>query len=259
MMRLALALSFALCLAMQAAHAATGQAVSDLHYPGGTERVLLIAADRPKATVILFPGGDGVIGLASDGTIGEGTNFLVRSRRHWSGFGYSVIIPDAPPGGLMGQRQTSRYAAAVTALVNYARQTSPAPVWLIGTSQGTNAVANAAARLNHGEIAGIILTSSVTVAGKKANEKETVFDADLAAVSVPVLVVAHADDGCKLSPPGNAEPLRAAFKASPDAQSLTMSGGKPSAAGPCDAEAPHGFYGVEVDTIRRMAAFIAAH
>jgi len=258
-MRLALALSLALCLAAQTAHAAAAQAVSDLTFPGGTERVLLIAADRPKATLILFPGGDGAIGLASNGSIGEASNFLVRSRHHWGELGYSVIIPDAPAGGLMGQRQTSRYAAAMTALVNYAKETSPAPVWLIGTSQGTNAVTNAAARMNDGEIAGIILTSSVTVPGKKPDEKETVFDANLAAVSVPVLVVAHSDDACKLSPPGNAEELRASFKASPDAQSLTMSGGKPPAAGPCDAEAPHGFYGVEVDTIRRMAAFIAAH
>jgi hypothetical protein len=256
MMRHALGLSLALCLAAQSAAA---QAVSDLTYPGGTERVLLIAADQPKATVILFPGGDGVIKLARDGSIGDPTNFLVRSRRHWGELGYTVMIPDAPAGGLMGQRQTPTYAGAVAALVNYARETSPAPVWLIGTSQGTNAVANAAARMNHGEIAGIILTSSVTVPGKKPDEKETVFDVNLAAVSVPVLVVADGDDACKLTPPDDREKLRAAFTGSPRAKSILVSGGKPAVSGPCDAESPHGFYGVEVDTIKRMASFIAAH
>jgi hypothetical protein len=233
--------------------------VKDVSYPGGSERVLLIAADQPKATVILFPGGDGIINLGSDGHIGDPTNFLVRSRRHWGELGYSVLIPDAPAGGLMGQRQTSRYAAAIAALVNDAKETSPAPVWLIGTSQGTNAVANGAARMTHGEIAGAIFSSSITEAGKKSDQKETVYDANLAAVNVPVLVVADADDACTMTPPDDRQKLAAAFTSSPRAKAILMSGGKPPEAGPCDAKSGHGFYGVEIDTIRQMIAFIAAH
>lgn len=231
--------------------------VKDIAYPGGTERAILIAADQPKATVILFPGGDGVIKLDSDGHIGDPTNFLVRSRRHWGEQGYSVLIPDAPAGGVMGQRQTATYAGAIAALVTYAKETSPAPIWLIGTSQGTNAVANGAAHMTHGEIAGAIFTSSITEAGKKSDQKETVYEANLAAVNVPVLVVADADDACTMTPPVDRQKLAAAFTSSPRAKTILMSGGKPAEAGPCDAKSGHGFYGVEIDTIKQMIAFIA--
>jgi predicted alpha/beta hydrolase family esterase len=241
--------------------AAPTAVVKDLAYPGGTERTLLLAADQPKATVILFPGGDGVIKLDSAGHIGDPTNFLVRSRAHWVERGYSVLLPDAPLGGsgLMGKRITESYGRAVAALVNYARETTPAPVWLVGTSQGTNAVVGAASRLTHGEIAGIILTSTVTEPGKAKDEKETVFNADLAGVNVPVLVVADADDTCSLTPPDDREKLRAAFTSSPLAKAILVSGGKPAQSAPCEAESGHGFYGIEVDTIKHMASFIAAH
>lgn len=251
------AILFALSALRAAAEPTT--VVKDLPYPGGTERTILIAADQPKATVILFPGGDGIIKLDSDGHIGDPTNFLVRSRRHWGEQGYSVLIPDAPLGsnGIMGQRQTTAYAGAIAALVTYAKETSPAPIWLVGTSQGTNAVANGAARMTHGEIAGAIFTSSITEAGNKSDQKETVYDANLAGVNVPVLVVADADDACPMTPPGDRTKLVAAFTSSPRAKAILMSGGKPAESGPCDAKSGHGFYGVEIDTIKQMIAFIA--
>ena len=117
-------------LAIASASAGPTAVVKDLAYPGGTERTLYLAADQPKATVILFPGGDGVIKLGSDGHIGDPTNFLVRSRAHWVERSYSVLLPDTPLGGsgLMGQRITGSYEGAVAALVNYARETSPAPI-----------------------------------------------------------------------------------------------------------------------------------
>src|SRR5262245_52367167 len=52
--------------------------------PGVTERVLLIAPDDPRATVVLFAGDDGGLQIAPDGQLRNGwlaANFLVRSRR----------------------------------------------------------------------------------------------------------------------------------------------------------------------------------
>jgi alpha-beta hydrolase superfamily lysophospholipase len=200
--------------------------------------------------------------LAADGTVGVPENFLARSRIHWVERGYAVLLPDVPAGtsSLMGRRLGESYAAAIVALVNFAKQTNPAPVWLIGTSQGTNAVVNAASRMTHGEIAGIILTASLTEPGKAGDLKETVFGANLAAIDVPVLIVSHADDACSLSPPGDEERLRSALTASPQAKAILVSGGKPPvSAGPCEAMTPHGFYGVEVETIKHMISWIAAH
>lgn len=248
----------AVLLLAPCAAARAAPAVRDLAFAGGTERVLLLAPDRPRGTVVLLPGGDGAIRLAADGSIGAPTNFLVRSRNHWVELGYAVLLPDVPAGsaGLLGRRMTDSYAAAVAALVAFARQSSPAPVWLVGTSQGTNAVVNAASRMRHGEIAGIVLTASLTRPGKAADLKETVFDADLAAIDVPALIVSHADDACRLSPPGDGARLQGALTGSPRRQAILVSGGEPPASGPCEARSPHGFYGIEVETIRRIAAWM---
>jgi predicted alpha/beta hydrolase family esterase len=144
-------------------------------------------------------------------------------------------------------------------LVSFAKQAIHGPVWLVGTSQGTNAVVSGASRLTHGEIAGIILTSPITEPGKSKDLKETVFDADLAAIDVPVFIVSHSDDSCGMTPPGDQAKLTAAFTGSPFAKAILVSGGQPAVSPPCEAEAPHGFYGVEVDTIKHMVSFIAAH
>jgi dienelactone hydrolase len=251
--------------AILTAHLAAGAVapvVKNLTFPGGTERVLLLAPGRPKATLVLFVGGDGLVKLGADGSVGVPGNFLAHSRIDWVERGYAVLLPDVPAGTstLMGRRLSDGYAAAVAALVDFAKQENPAPVWLIGTSQGTNAVVNAASRMTHGEIAGIILTASLTEPGKASDLKETVFGANLAAINVPVLIVSHTDDACSLSPPGDEEKLRSAFTASPKAKAILVSGGKtPASAGPCEAMTPHGFYGVEIEAIKHMASWISAH
>jgi predicted alpha/beta hydrolase family esterase len=159
----------------------------------------------------------------------------------------------------MGRRISEHYAAAVAALVSFAKQAIPGPLWLVGTSQGTNAVVSGASHMTHGEIAGIILTSPITEPGKGADLKETVFNADLAAVNVPVFIVSHSDDSCSMTPPGDQAKLTAAFTGSPFVKAILVSGGKPAVSQPCEAEAPHGFYGVEIETINHMVSFIAAH
>jgi hypothetical protein len=260
MVRAALAFLLVLILGLGNAGAAPAPIVKDLDFSGGSERALLLSPGQPKAIVVLFPGGDGVIKLGSDGSIGAPTNFLVRSRNHWVELGYAVLLPDAPPGnGLTGHRMSKSYTSAVAALVSFAKQMVPGPVWLVGTSQGTNAVANGASHLTHGEIAGIILTSPITEPGKGNDLKETVFEANLAAINVPIFIVSHSDDSCSMTPPGDQAKLTAAFTSSPFAKAILVSGGKPAVSAPCEAEAPHGFYGVEVETIKHMVSFIAAH
>ena len=160
---------------------------------------------------------------------------------------------------LMGSRLTDSYASAIAALVDFAKQQNHAPVWLVGTSQGTNAVANAASRMTHGEIAGIILTSTLTHPGKASDMKETVFETNLGAINVPALIVSHADDACKLSPPSDDDRLRAALSGSPRTKAILITGGDPPASSACEAKSPHGFYGVEAETIGDMASWIAAN
>jgi hypothetical protein len=119
MIRAALAFLLILILGLGKADAAPAPIVKDLDFDGGSEPALLLSPDQPpdqaKATVVLFPGGDGVIKLGSDGSIGAPTNFLVRSRIHWVERGYAVLIPDAPPGPSLMCRSSSSPIAMIPA------------------------------------------------------------------------------------------------------------------------------------------------
>lgn len=225
---------------------------------GVAERVLYLAPDDPKLALVMLPGGDGVLAIGPDGKIGRGGNFLVRTRAKWVARGAAVAIPDAPNDGksLFFLRHSAFYAGAVRAIVEFIHGRTRAPVWLVGTSQGTNAAANAAAAMTHGEIAGIVLTSSLTRPGGRPELQETVYGTDLAAIDVPVLIASHVDDSCNLSPPSENAKLKSMLTRAPHSEIMTFSGGLPPRSQPCEALAPHGFYGVEDEVIARILAWI---
>ena len=225
---------------------------------GGKQRVLYLQPGNPGAALIMFPGGDGVVKLSPDGTFGTGGNFLVRTRQHWVDQGMAVVIPDVPTNrsNLFNYRTSADYSGDVEKIIAYVRTQTKAPIWLVGTSQGTNAAAGAASRLTHGEIAGVVLTSTLTRQGGKSEFKETVFQANLAAINVPVLILSHSGDKCDITPPGDAERVKAALKSSPKVDVVLVSGGLPPKSPPCEARAEHGFFGIEQEVVTRIAAWI---
>ena len=248
---------FALVLA--AAAGAAAATVVDLPAAGdATQRVAYFQAANPAAALIMFPGGAGHVKLASDGSFGAGGNFLVRTRDLWVAQGLSVAIPDVPTNldDLFNHRTGDEYAGDIAKIIGYVRTQTKAPIWLVGTSQGTNAAVGAASRLTHGEIAGVVLTSTLTHQGGKPQFKETVFQADLAAIDVPVLILSHSGDECNLSPPGDAGRVKAALSASPKVEVMMVSGGSPPESQPCEARAQHGFLGIEPDVVTRIAGWI---
>ena len=167
--------------------------VSDIALAGGgSERVVFTSPANPTAILVLFAGGDGNVEIADSGMIGNTGNFLLRTPPLWLAQGFAVEILGAPNNAsLNGQRHTEAYADAVGRAVDFARTRSSAPVWLVGTSAGTTGAANAAAHLG-GKVTGLVLTSSVT--RQYPDPGETVFDTNLAAITVPVLIVANQDD-----------------------------------------------------------------
>ncbi len=130
------------------------------------------------------------------------------------------------------------------------------PVWLVGTSQGTNAAANGGGRLAHGEIAGAVLTSSITQPGNKPNLPATVFDNDLAAIDVPVLIVSHKDDACAMTPPSDAARIRSTLSHSPCSQGIDINGGLPPKSAAYEARSAHGYFGIEAETIQRIVEWM---
>ena len=153
--------------------------------PGVVQPVLFTAASAPVASVILFPGGDGVLG-------GLGNNFLVRVSGQMAAAGLNVVLADAPSDQGGGMETAFRSGAAQAqdagAMVAFLRGKSAVPVWVVGTSRGSISAANAAVRLGPSQVAGLVLTSAVWADGMEA--------VPLGRVAVPTLVVHNRGDGC---------------------------------------------------------------
>jgi len=163
--------------------------------PAATQVLLLIDVKDEKAKVILFAGGDGRLNL---NPLGFGSNlqanFLVRTRDFYTARGLRAAILDAPSGAAIfpSLRLTAEHAQDIQGVIGYLHRRFHDPVWLVGTSSGTVSAANAASRLcgNEGP-KGRVLTSSVLKAAGTS-----VFDTQLAAITVPTLVVHHKPDAC---------------------------------------------------------------
>ena len=237
-------------------HGAATEVVRDLSVVGVTQRILYVSPPVPDATIIMLPGGAGDLGIRDDGRMRHGENFVVRTRALWAARGYALVIPDAAgTDDLRGRRSSPRYADIVRALVTFARSQNRKPVFLLGTSQGSIAAMNGAAHMRDGEIAGLVLTESVSRLGGSG---ETVFDAHPADVNVPALVVANRDDACFVAPPGDAPRIAAGMAHSPDAQVLFVSGGALKSRD-CGSLSPHGYYGIEEKVVSAVGSWLGAH
>jgi pimeloyl-ACP methyl ester carboxylesterase len=223
---------------------------------GSRQRALYVSPRQPRGTIVMFPGGAGDVGIERDGDIRHDKNFVVRTRGLWVDRGYAVLIPDwLDRKNLRGVRRSPQYADVIRALVSFAHSQASGPVFLLGTSQGSIAAMNGAAHLGRDQIAGVVLTESVTVLG---GSHETVFDAGPERVRVPALVVANRDDQCDVAPPGDASKIAAAMSNSPQVSVLHVSGGIDRSKKACGSLTPHGYYGIEREVVRKMAAWMDA-
>ncbi len=102
---------------------------------GDHERLLFVAPPKPKAVIVMLPGGSENLGLTSGGDIRHDNNFLVRTRQLWTALGYAVLIPDTIDGSnLRGLRSSPEYASVVVSLIGFAHNQVSGPVFLLGTS-----------------------------------------------------------------------------------------------------------------------------
>jgi hypothetical protein len=258
-----------LCAAMAPAWAqkVPGQSVIDLDTrPGVTVRYLALAPAQPKAAVLLFTGGAGVAKIPDDPGVGYSRkgNFLVRSREYFREHGLFVGVIDVPSDhrdGYGAFRATAEHPEDIAAVIADMRKRAPGvPVWVIGTSKGTISVADAAVRLPKGKGAdGLVLTSTITrPAGRNSGPggQQTVFDFDLASITIPTLIVGHRADGCFVTPFIDAESLRSKFTKAPSTGLLAVSGGSPPESTDCEALAAHGYFGIEREVVDAIADWI---
>jgi len=229
--------------------------------PGVTQRVLYLGAANAQATVILFPGGHGGLQLTPDGDFGWGKgNFLVRTRKQFADHGLTVAVLDAPSDRqrepyLEGFRQRPEHVTDIQAVIAWLKQPTPVPVWLVGTSRGTQSAAFVATELSgsQGGPDGLVLTSTILVDAKS----RPVPALPLEKLTIPVLVVHHEQDGCKACPYSAIPRLMEKLQAASRKEVLTFKGGL-NRGDPCEAMAYHGFNGLEDEVVAKMANWIQA-
>lgn len=227
--------------------------------PGVTQRLLLLApAQPPKATLLLFNGGAGGLGLTADGRItrGEG-NFLVRTRQRFVDAGFAVALIDAPsdrqgPPWLQGFRTGPEHGADVKAAIAALRARG-VPVWLVGTSRGTQSVAHVATQLQGADAPdGIVLTASVLV-----DRRDVALPAmPLDRIRVPVIVLHHAQDRCAACPPAQLPALMRGLVNARHKSLRLLEGGR-NEGPPCEAAGFHGFAGLEAQAVAAITEPIA--
>jgi dienelactone hydrolase len=244
-----------------AAWAQITQSVVDIPTrPEVTQRFLLLRPEQPKAAVILFAGGHGGLQIQPDGSFVWGAgNFLVRTREMFAAQGLLVAVVDAPsdrPGPLYlsGFRQTSQHVADIKAVMAWLKQQAKVPVWLVGTSRGTQSAAFIGTQLplKDGGPDGLVLTSTILI----DPSGRPVPDMDLQQIEVPVLVAHHIQDGCSLCPYAELPRLMNKLTLSPKKKLLTFDGGL-NVGDPCEAFAYHGFNGIESDVVTKIVQWIS--
>ncbi len=225
--------------------------------PGVTQRFLLIAPESPKAAVILFAGGHGGLRINDGGGFGWGSgNFLVRSRQLFVDRGLAVAVVDTPSDrpNLSGFRETAEHAADIKAVIGWLRENIKVPVWLVGTSRGTQSAAAVATQIEDGSGPdGIVLTATIL-----ADRRSTaVPEMRLEALKIPVLVVHHEEDGCRYCLFRDVPRLMEKLAPVRRKALITFRGGN-NIGDPCEARAYHGFNGLETGVVGKITDWITA-
>jgi dienelactone hydrolase len=248
-----------LCLALlMISQARANDKVVDIPTRAGvTQRFVYVPAKDAPAAVVLFAGGHGGLQLDDNGNPRWGkNNFLVRSMHLFAAQGLTVVLVDAPSDRqsepyLSGFRQTPEHAADVKAVIAWVKSQSPIPVWLVGTSRGTQSAGAVATALADGGPDGLVLTSTIL----QDPRGRPVPDMRMDSLKIPVLVVHHEQDACRLCLFRDMPRLMNKLGSLPRKELIAFRGGD-NHGDPCEALAYHGYNGLENDVVGRIAAWI---
>jgi len=248
-----------LLLAFLVSFGALAFEVEDVKSRGETTRLLVEKGDNPFVTLVLFAGGKGVMNISDRGFIGWGLgNFLVRSRRLFWNHGAITAVIDAPTDErktLHEFRRTEDHAKDVGAVIKHLRAKYALPVWLVGTSRGTNSVANAGLRLKSNKLDGIVLTATMLAFNGRWGG-DWVTNMDIEKIEMPVLIVHHKKDKCIVTPPGEVGKLKEKLKNAKPVKVLWYEGGSGMRGPDCQAHQYHGFMGIEKKVVSDIMGWI---
>ncbi len=200
-----------------------------------------------------MPGHPGIMKIQSAESFGMKGNFLIRSRKAWVDSETIVFSVDAPSDewyGFTGYfRSTPRYAADIQALVQAIRaQYGALILTVVGTSEGSVSAYYVARALDDAGVK-VIFSSSLFQSSKNSRGLNTL---DFEGIKSPMLWVHHASDPCKFTSYSDAQ--RMADKTRTPL--LTVRSSNAGTGNPCEARSPHGYIGVEQETVAAMKAWV---
>jgi hypothetical protein len=217
--------------------------------------IYAIWKDDAVATVVLYSGGAGGYGTIGEDGWPAGQNFLIRSAKLFAAHPFNVVMVGRARdlgelGGIVrtGEKHDQDNQAIFRAL----KAKSGAPIWLVGTSMGTISVAAAAIGDGGRNVAGIVLTSSIT----SYRIKGAVPTQALEKITVPVLVVHHEKDACKACTPYEAKDIAARLTNAPIRKTVLVGAGAGESGDPCGPYHHHGYEGAEKEVVDLIADWI---
>jgi pimeloyl-ACP methyl ester carboxylesterase len=221
--------------------------------PDVTVPVYLIKRSSAVATIALLPGGHGNFTVKKDGL--ESDDFLVKNRDQFARQGFNVAVIGRPAdirNLSLDRRRTADHLEDVRMVIKYLHSELSLPIWLIGTSRGTISTASAAIAFGNEELAGIVLTSSVT----STSELYSVPRLRLEKIQVPVLVLHHEKDACTITSPDGAREIVGRLTNAPVARAILVNGGRLPSGNPCSSTHWHGYSGMEREAVDIIAKWI---
>lgn len=256
------AILLALLLAAAALPARAAESVLTLTPRSGvTLRVLVDRPAAPVGSVVLMAGGDGSLDLDAQGNIGSALkgNHLVRTRGDYVKAGYAVFVPDiaSDQRGTRGYRFTADYANDAALVIAEARKVAP-PVAIVGTSRGALSVAAVFTKQSAVRPDAAVISSGVLL-GNDGGSASTM--GNMSSINVPVMLLRHRLDSCRVSAPADADRFKALLTSAPKVDIVTLDGGGPrgSTADPCGAVHYHGFYGIDDQAVAATVQWLRAN
>jgi hypothetical protein len=185
--------------------------------------------------MILMPGGNGRLNPRMEGgrlAFAAGGNFLIRSREMFADQQFVAASTDA----------TSTPDRILAIVRDLGKRYGPIAIYVIGTSRSTEATMALAKPLD-GQVAGFVHTSSMN----------GISGFDTRSLKSRQLIVSHRMDGCKVTRPSNSASSHNKY----GTEFFEVEGGI-SVGDDCEAQAYHGYNGIEAPTIARIKGWIQA-
>lgn len=196
---------------------------------------VLLRPNSPLASIILMPGGDGLISPGPNGEINSLIgNQLVRTRNAYVALNLAVLVVDA--------------GVDLAHAVQFMAQIKN-PVTVVATSRGT---IRAAEGISLGAKPSALVLTSGFLTKESGSLPNVASILGLPAALPPTLVIHHSDDACRFTRPAGVAPF--ILWSAGRARAVWLSGGV-SLGDPCEARAYHGFNGLDDEVVTLAAGF----